>query len=128
MSVIIKDCDKPKRCVVCFAFWAGMCQLKQDQGRCPFDGVPEWCPIEKDAPKWIPVSSEVFPKNGQRVLISIDNVKEPILGRYEEDEDGGLFYEDGGLFYVHGVNCLLQNYFVNAWMPLPEPYKEDLDG
>ena len=67
---------------------------------------------------WIPCN-ERLPDDDNYILISFENFSLPIVGRYEEDETGGAFYigdED--------ETCISQDLFVNAWQPLPEPYKE----
>lgn len=67
---------------------------------------------------WIPCS-ERYPDNDNYVLLSFENYSVPCVGRYEEDENGGAFYigdED--------ESCVSQDMFVNAWQPLPEPYRE----
>ena len=72
---------------------------------------------------WIPVS-EQFPETDDYILLSFANFSLPMVGRYEKDSDGGAFYlgdcdeED---------TCISQDLFVNAWMPLPEPYREEKD-
>ena len=69
---------------------------------------------------WISVS-ERFPETDDYILLSFSNFSLPMVGRYEEDSDGGAFYlgdcdeED---------TCISQDLFVNAWMPLPEPCRE----
>lgn len=68
---------------------------------------------------WIPCS-ERYPDNDNYVLLSFENFSVPCVGRYEENENGGAFYigdED--------QSCASQDMFVNAWMPLPEQYKEN---
>ena len=68
---------------------------------------------------WIPVETR-FPEDDKYVLLSFSNFTLPMIGRYEEDEEGGAFYlgdED--------ETCVSQDLFVNAWMPLPEPPKEE---
>lgn len=44
----------------------------------------------------------------------------PDIARYEENDEGGTFYpgDDEKSYSSYG-------FFVNAWMPLPEPMKED---
>ena len=48
------------------------------------------------------------------------NFSIPLVGRYEEDTEGGAFYvgddED---------SCASQGLYVNAWRPLPEPYRAE---
>ena len=72
--------------------------------------------------KWIPIT-ERLPKPGEYILLSFENYTLTDIGRYEKDEDGsGAFYpgdEDESYASV--------GLFVNAWMPLPEPYKESED-
>ena len=69
---------------------------------------------------WIPVY-EKLPPDDSYILLSFSNFSVPIVGRYEEDEDGG-----GNFFAGDEDETLLsQDLFVNAWMPLPKPYKEE---
>lgn len=74
--------------------------------------------VEKDG--WIPVE-ERLPENDDYIMLSFENFTVPEIGRYEEDEDGG------GSFYLgdddEGDTCASVGLFVNAWRPLPEPYK-----
>lgn len=67
--------------------------------------------------EWIPIE-EKLPETDDYILISFDNYPVPCIGRYEEDDGGGAFYpgDDEITFSTKGI-------FVNAWMPLPEPYK-----
>lgn len=69
--------------------------------------------------KWIPVT-EQLPEPETYVLVSFSNFSLPIIGRYDENEEGGAWFagdEDEPL--------VSQDMFVNAWMPLPKPYKEE---
>ena len=74
--------------------------------------------------KWIPVE-ERLPENADYILLSFANFSLPVIGRYEEDPEGGAFYlgdcdeED---------TCISMNLFVNAWRPLPEPYRPKKDN
>ena len=79
--------------------------------------------LEKDG-CWSPVDEGV-PNDGRYVLLSFENFNLPLVGRYEEDEDGG------GAFYVGDDDICCGNYelFVNAWMELPKAYKaKELDS
>ena len=71
---------------------------------------------------WIPVTERV-PENDDYVLMSFENFSLPLVGRYVDD--GKL----GGAWYLGDCfdedTCLANDLFVNAWMPLPEPYRED---
>ena len=52
--------------------------------------------------------------------LSFENSTMPDIARYEENDEGGTFYpgDDEKSYSSYG-------FFVNAWMPLPEPMKED---
>ena len=69
---------------------------------------------------WIPVE-ERLPEEDEYVLMLFENFTLPMIGRYEKDNDGG------GAWYAGDADgcdtCSSQDLFVNAWMPLPEPYK-----
>lgn len=70
--------------------------------------------------EWIDVD-EKLQEDDNPVLISFSNFSMPVIGRYEEDEDGGGNWyvgEDDG-----DITLLSQGLFVNAWMPLPDPYE-----
>lgn len=71
---------------------------------------------------WIPVT-ERPPEDDNFVLMSFENFTLPMIGRYEQQEDGS------GGWYLGDCDdedtCLEHDLFVNAWMKLPERYKED---
>lgn len=76
---------------------------------------------EVEKHRWIPVD-ERLPETDDYILLSFSNFSLPMVGRYEADYEGGAFYlgdcdEDD--------TCINQDLFVNAWMPLPEPYRPD---
>ena len=68
---------------------------------------------------WIPIS-ERLPEDESYILVSFENATMPDIARYEENDEGGTFYpgDDEKSYSSYGI-------FVNAWMPLPEPYKEE---
>lgn len=68
--------------------------------------------------KWIPIS-ERLPKPDKYILLSFSNYSGLVIGRYEEDDGGGAFYEGDSLTPLTQYDV-----FVNAWMPLPEPCRE----
>ena len=75
--------------------------------------------LKKVANPWIPITDRL-PETDDYILISFENYTLPDIGRYEIDADGnGAFYPgDEAVSYASiGV-------FVNAWMPLPQPWKE----
>lgn len=67
---------------------------------------------------WIPVE-ERLPEDNHYILLSFTNFSLPLVGRYEKDLDGGAFYLGD---CDEKDTCISMNLFVNAWMPLPEPY------
>lgn len=66
---------------------------------------------------WIPVE-ERYPDTDKYILLSFSNFSIPIVGRYEEDENGGAFYAGD-----EDETLVSQDMFVNAWMPLVKPYR-----
>lgn len=77
---------------------------------------------EREKHRWIPVE-ERLPESKSYILLSFANFDLPLVGRYEQDEDGGAFYigdED--------ITCVSQGVFVNAWLPLPEPYRPEKES
>lgn len=70
---------------------------------------------------WILVDDEKkLPESGKYILLSFENFSLPMVGRYEGNK------EDSGAFYAGDdtESCLTYGLFVNAWMPLPDPYRE----
>lgn len=75
--------------------------------------------IEKfNSMSWIPADQP--PKPEECVLLSFENFSTPLVGMYREDSDGGAYYvgDDEESYISHDI-------VVNAWMPLPNPYRED---
>ena len=72
--------------------------------------------------KWISVD-ERTPEIDDYILLSFENFSLPMVGRYETSEDGG------GAFYLGDCDeedtCVSQDLYVNAWMPLPDPYRTE---
>lgn len=64
------------------------------------------------------ISCNEPPENDRYVLLSFENFSVPMVGRYEEDENGGAFYVGDD-----DETCVSQDLFVNAWMNLPDPYQ-----
>ena len=68
---------------------------------------------------WIPIA-ERLPETDDYILISFENFNVPQIGRYEADEDGGgEFYPGDEDFTYKSIDL-----YVNAWMPLPKPYRQ----
>lgn len=69
------------------------------------------------ADRWIPVE-ERLPECEEFILVSFENYPAPDIAQYRSDEEGGAFYSgDSDIAYV---SCGI---FVNAWQPLPKPYR-----
>lgn len=79
--------------------------------------LASWLKQLKDP--WIPIT-ERLPETGDYILIPFDNFSLPDIGRYEVDENGG------GAFYPgdEDVSYASVGVIVNAWMPLPKPYRQ----
>lgn len=74
--------------------------------------------------RWIPVEDEEQkPPQDRYILLSFSNFSVPVIGRHEEDDGGGAFYAGDD-----EETCSQQYLVVNAWRPLPEPYREEGDG
>lgn len=75
--------------------------------------------------KWIPIN-EKLPGKGEYILVSFANegFSLPDIAVYEVDSN------ENGVFYPadRTVPYSLIGVFVNAWMPLPEPYKQNDEG
>ena len=87
-----------------------------------FQGIEIVKQEEKDSAGWIPIvygmDESNTPPEDKDILLSFSNFSLPAVGHYTD----GAFYvgDDDNPIASYGV-------FVNAWMPLPEPFKEDTD-
>lgn len=91
-----------------------LCDTKEDLEfvKAAVDAYPGWRGID-----------ESLPEPGKHVLLSFENegVTIPDIGTYEVDEQGnGAFYPSDCEATYASVGV-----FVNAWMPLPKPYKRE---
>ena len=75
---------------------------------------------ERKKTRWISVS-EQMPEPETCILVSFDNATVPDIATYRVDDDGSGAFYPRDLDYTY----LSAGLFVNAWMPLPKPYKED---
>lgn len=76
---------------------------------------------EREKHQWIPVT-EQLPEPETYVLVSFSNFSLPIIGRYDENEEGGVWFAGD-----ENESLVSQDLLVNAWMPLPELYREETE-
>lgn len=76
----------------------------------------QWTPVT-DGGEWKPLVDE--DGESDLLLLSFENFPNPCIGRYREDEEGGAFFDGDDDDPLTSIGL-----FVNAWMPLPAPYKE----
>lgn len=74
--------------------------------------------------QWIPAENppEVDEEGySEYILLNFTNTTVHEIGQYVVDEDGG------GAYYIVDDDklCLSYGFFVDAWMPLPERYREE---
>lgn len=77
---------------------------------------------ERDKHRFIPIT-EKLPDPDENVLLSFENASFVMIGRYTvDDEDSGTFRlgDDDESFIENDM-------YVNAWMKLPAPYREEED-
>lgn len=81
--------------------------------------APEEIMAGKLSAGWIP-AEERLPETDKYILVSFENYPLADIARYEADEEGGAFYpgDEDRSYVSYGL-------FVNAWMPLPEPYRPE---
>lgn len=76
----------------------------------------------KEIRRWILVT-EKLPEPETYILVSFDNFTLPDIATYRVDDDGSGAFYPGDEDYTY----LSVGFFVNAWMPLPEPYKAEVE-
>ena len=77
----------------------------------------KWIDMQPKLNAWIPVS-ERLPKNISTVIVQVKELEKPTFGWYGSINGWRLSDKD----YKD-----LTGFSVIAWMPLPEPYKEEND-
>lgn len=83
------------------------------------DRLPQYYPENAvEETRWIPIS-ERLPEEEEYILLSFENYTGLGVGRYEKDGENDNFYpgDEEEAYASYGL-------IVNAWMPLPKPYKE----
>lgn len=81
----------------------------------PFKTRPLTEEEKEEHPEWDCILDCKLPDNGQRILVAIR-----VRGHEEVQQDE--FYSDDGSYLDSGYEIGTE---AVAWMPLPEPYKED---
>ena len=76
-------------------------------------------PEVKPEPKWIPVS-ERLPEDGQNILVTYKTTDKIHPCQYHDDGSRNPWYS-----YID--QCRAHMNVILAWMPLPEPYREEGD-
>ena len=84
-----------------------------------YNNAVKWNMAQLKDTGWIPVE-ERYPDTDKYILLSLSNFSIPIVGRCEEDEDGGAFYAGD-----EDETLVSQDLFVNAWMLLVKPYRPE---
>ena len=78
---------------------------------------------EQPEPQWIPCS-ERLPEDSHFVLMTIQRMDE----HYNHEpfiSVGYISWNQSAWWCAHDGDCKSNDVKVDAWMPLPEPYKED---
>lgn len=84
-----------------------------------FDWKEELFEGVQDYQGWIPCE-ERYPDTTDYILLSFSNFTIPVIGRWEEDEDGGAFYVGDDT-----ESCVSHGMIVNAWQQLPKVYRPE---
>mgnify|MGYP003421923339 CR=1 FL=1 len=69
------------------------------------------------------ISADQHPKPEEYVLLSFENFSIPLVGMYRNDDDGGAYYIGDD-----EESCISHDIIVNAWMPLPKPYRSEKES
>ena len=77
----------------------------------------QWIPVT-DGDEWKPPVDE--DGESDLILLSFENFPNSCIGVYREDEEGGAFFCEDDDDPLTSIGL-----FVNAWMPLPAPYREE---
>lgn len=76
--------------------------------------------LEQEAQRrWIKITERV-PEDDRYIMLSFANFSLLTIGKYEKDEQGGAFYDGNSDKSLNTYGL-----FVNAWMELPEQYREE---
>ena len=126
MSVLIKGMEMPKSCKSCDLLqdYDGdmYCPLNNYLNFGDIENVPDYvmigCPLSaQPEPQWIPCSERLPKKDGRYQVTRYDYVT-------NTEFIDILWYEKNLWWNRHSTG----DYAVTAWMPLPEPWRENDDS
>ena len=100
---------------ICAEFIARLPSAQPEQRWIPFKTRPLTEEEKEEHPEWDCILDCKLPDNGQRILVAIR-----IRGHEEVQQDE--FYSDDGSYLDSGYEIGTE---AVAWMPLPEPYREE---
>ena len=80
----------------------------------------EWIPVDEELPI-VELVEGLDVMTSDYILLSFTNYPLIAIGEYNVDAEGN------GAFYLEGsrTSCASNNLFVNAWMPMIPPYRDD---
>lgn len=91
------------------------------EGYCAMEKLADYEDAEEQGLplRWIPID-EKLPDVDEYIIVSFENFTVPMIGRYTVDDD------DNGTFRIgdEDESFVENDLYVNAWMPLPKPYRE----
>lgn len=76
------------------------------------------CEFFDNGNRWIPLN-ERLPEDNTYVLVTVK------VGKREPKVRSGYYYKDGHFHIDNGDSWEARDKELKAWMPLPQPYKED---
>lgn len=138
------DADNPKLRVALYTYtrFSGIYEAPDEHADQELDLAPTV--EERKEGKWIPCS-ERLPSEPEAVIVTWVNHNPPVYYKHIKDvpkADTAVYYKgawywwdeqvidlldehDGA--YIHSIEPIDKDIEVTAWMPLPEPYKEEDD-
>lgn len=77
-------------------------------------------PLNQEVREWIPITPETLPKEGKMVLVQARELY------YNMGDNTGIVrgFHHGGHWSTYTISGHDRIRYAEAWMPLPEPYRE----
>ena len=91
--------------------------VQSEQRWIPFKTRPLTKAEKEEHPEWDGILDCKLPDDGQRILVSVS-----VRGHESVQYDEFYFYMDDGSYLDSGYEIGTE---ATAWMPLPEPYREE---